>query len=76
MAHFWLTFWPYLRWSLEFLYEPPFVYGTLLFGLRPGRIRSSSTAIPQADLETDLRHCRSAILILPGGAYDCCLRSG
>lgn len=33
MAHFWLTFWTYLRWSLEFLYRPPFVYGTLLIGL-------------------------------------------
>jgi hypothetical protein len=33
MADFWLTFWTYLRWSLEFLYAPPFVYGTLLFGL-------------------------------------------
>jgi hypothetical protein len=33
MAHFWLAFWTYLRWSLEFLYVPPFVYGTLLIGL-------------------------------------------
>jgi hypothetical protein len=33
MAHFWLTFWTYLRWSLEFLYEPPFAYGTLLLVL-------------------------------------------
>ena len=33
MAHFWLTFWTYLRWSLEFLYSPPFLYGTLLCGL-------------------------------------------
>ena len=33
MQHFWPTFWTYLRWSLEFLYEPPFAYGTLLFGL-------------------------------------------
>jgi hypothetical protein len=33
MAHFWLTFWTYLRWSLEFLYVPPFAYGTLLLGL-------------------------------------------
>jgi hypothetical protein len=33
MPDFWLTFWTYLRWSLEFLYEPPFVYGTLLLGL-------------------------------------------
>jgi hypothetical protein len=30
MTHFWVGFWTYLRWSLEFLYEPPFVYATLL----------------------------------------------
>jgi hypothetical protein len=33
MAQFWLWFWIYLRWSLEFLYMPPFAYGTLLLGL-------------------------------------------
>lgn len=33
MAHFWVALWTYLRWSLEFLYMPPFAYGTLLLGL-------------------------------------------
>jgi hypothetical protein len=33
MTHFWLTFWTYVRWSLEFLYRPPFIYGTFLLGL-------------------------------------------
>ena len=33
MADFWLTFWTYLCWSLEFLYTPPFAYGTLLLVL-------------------------------------------
>jgi hypothetical protein len=33
MANFWLTLWTYLRWSLEFLYTPPFVYGSLLLGI-------------------------------------------
>jgi hypothetical protein len=28
-----MTFWLYLRWSFEFLYEPPFAYGTLLLVL-------------------------------------------
>jgi len=33
MVQFWLTFWTYLLWSLEFLYVPPLAYGTLLLGL-------------------------------------------
>jgi hypothetical protein len=33
MAHFWLALRTYLRWSLEFLYTPPFAYGTLSLGL-------------------------------------------
>ena len=33
MTHFWLTFWTYLHWSIEFLCEPPFVYITVLLGL-------------------------------------------
>jgi hypothetical protein len=33
MAHFWLALWTYLHWSLEFLYMPPFAYGTLSLGL-------------------------------------------
>lgn len=33
MANFWFTLWTYFRWSLEFLYTPPFVYGSLLLGL-------------------------------------------
>jgi hypothetical protein len=33
MTHFWLTFWTYLHWSIEFLYEPPFAYITVLLGL-------------------------------------------
>ena len=31
MAHFWPTFWTYFRWSLAFVYKPPFLYATLLF---------------------------------------------
>jgi hypothetical protein len=33
MAHFWMAFWTYLRWSLEFLYVPPFLYGTVVLAL-------------------------------------------
>ncbi|MGD1210851.1 MAG: hypothetical protein ABR973_05775 [Candidatus Acidiferrales bacterium] len=33
MAHFGLTLWMYLRWSLGFLYAPPFVYVTLLLAI-------------------------------------------
>jgi len=33
MAQFWSTFWGFLGWSLEFLFVPPLVYGTLLLGL-------------------------------------------
>ena len=33
MTHFWETYWTYLRWSLEFLYEPPFAYASLLLSL-------------------------------------------
>lgn len=33
MANFWFTLWTYFRWSLEFLYTPPFVYGSLLLCL-------------------------------------------
>jgi hypothetical protein len=33
MAHFWSAFCTYFLWSLEFLYVPPFAYGTLLIGL-------------------------------------------
>jgi hypothetical protein len=33
MAHFCLALWTYLVWSLEFLYMPPFAYGTLLLVL-------------------------------------------
>lgn len=33
MAQFWLVLGTYLYWSLEFLYKPPFAYGTLALGL-------------------------------------------
>jgi hypothetical protein len=33
MAHFWMAFWTYLRWSLEFLYVPPLVYVTVVLVL-------------------------------------------
>ena len=64
MTHFWATFWTYLRWSLEFLNEPPFVYTTLLLGSNfiASVIRQSHC---ENHLETNLLHCRSAILILP-----------
>jgi hypothetical protein len=33
MSHFLVTFWAFFRWSLDFLFIPPLVYGTLLLGL-------------------------------------------
>lgn len=32
MVPFWQTFWTYSKWALEFLYVPPFVFGTLILG--------------------------------------------